>query len=242
METGWINSSGEFIKIPFYEIGPYAEKVVNEYILNSEDHSQYYDSFKSEYETFSPAIDFLICKLGYKLYNPFLDGHTVLAGINDQIIDINANNSSVKLVYPKMTEKFISKASVENLESGLISPYGTLFSLDNGAILHDQLCQLLFMHVVTYSKEYYDDYIKQNPIDLMSYFRERLGYLQVVVYPDNYGFICYNPYIISGFMQNFLNSVKYFYPNVIHEPNSFSKEDSIIFEPEEEMKYASKRF
>ena len=70
-ETILKDSLGNAINIPYYEMGNFAKEKVNEYIKDPINAKEFFE-FKKNYTVYEPYFDYLICKMNYKIENPFI--------------------------------------------------------------------------------------------------------------------------------------------------------------------------
>ena len=63
MKTGLLNENNEFIELPYYEIGLYAEEICRKYIEENEENKIRFESFTADYSFFKPYLDFLLFEL-----------------------------------------------------------------------------------------------------------------------------------------------------------------------------------
>lgn len=224
IESGLITPNGEKIIIPYYEVGSYLRKIIDNYISLNDTNKKLFDDFKKDYKRFDPDIDFCLCVLGYKLYNPFLFDNKIIEGNGNYLADSDNKN----IVYKKSTnlDLKIDNVSSDNLKDCVIDSYGTKFEIDReNSFHHEQLFELLLMQYMKDDKQLYDDYIdcRENKSEFFptinSYFRNKLGFLQVVVYEDNSGYVLYNQALLSEYKENLLSSIKDFYPKIQFEPD-----------------------
>ncbi len=236
-ESYFLTPSGKRMPgIKYYELEETAKQIVDLYLEKDDNLKQSFDSFKKDYIHYSPYIDFLICKLNYKLINPFITEEGYLYGKDEKIIYVqNAFDDKYRktLEYPKASDKdlHIERVNIDNIEDSIIDPNGNCYILNReSSEFHQQYFETILLHKMAKNKELYEDYIKcikeYNDIFYLInvYFRDRLGYLQVVKYPNGSGHILYNDQLKDDYITNLLSSIKDFYPNI-------SLEKSII--PEE---------
>lgn len=240
--TKIIDANGNTIDIPCYEIGKYLENIVNKYINENEENRQIFDQFQTKYNYFEPYLDFCLCQLGYKILNPFIIENSVLYGKGDNIYNETLEDDKVIRDYCKAEDNNfnIGKTNIENLKNSVVMPNGLKYET-NDKLGHNKIFEMLLIQNMIYNKMLYEDYIKcrTNPdysdiyYNISSYFRNRLGAIQVVIYPDNNGYILVNKMLQDDFMTNFLNSVKEFYPNIEINPSDLPPE---LYESSLEMK------
>lgn len=240
--TKVIDKFGNIIDIPCYEIGKYFENIVNKYIDENENNKQIFKQFESNYSYFEPYLDFCLCQLGYKILNPFGIEQSILYGKGNTIYNETLEADKVISEYPKAENITfnIGRANFEDLKDGIIMPNGLKYETSD-IIGHNKIFEMLLIQNMIYNKMLYEDYIKcrTNPdysdiyYNISSYFRNRLGTIQVVIYPDKNGYILVNKMLQDDFMTNFLNSVKEFYPNIEINPSDLPPE---LYESSLEMK------
>lgn len=74
------------LEIPYYELEATCKMLCEKYLNSNEiskkeqlERQKFFLEFSKGYETFTPYFDFVICKLGYLLENPFLISNTILS-------------------------------------------------------------------------------------------------------------------------------------------------------------------
>lgn len=64
----------------YYEIEQKCMDLINEYCKTSDENKNEFEIFSENYHTFKPYFDFVVCKLGYKIFNPELKSNSILYG------------------------------------------------------------------------------------------------------------------------------------------------------------------
>lgn len=218
-ETVLRDENDNIIKVPYFEIGNYAEAKVNEYIVNNHLEKDF-EEFKKNYTVYKPYFDYLITKMHYKIENPFIFSIGVLEGKNNRF----SYKNLLEYNYPTASDKdlMISKFNVNNISDEIIEPTGLSFKIDRtNDVTHEAVYEVILMEQMIYNKKLYEDYINcvlndsNTYYDINVYFRTRLGYSQITVYDDNYnGFILSNPDIAPEYIQNVVRSIENMYPNM----------------------------
>lgn len=220
MYSGLVSATGkEFEQFKYYDIGDQAEQLVKIYIERDPNLKEEFIEFKKDYTHFKPYLDFLICRLGYQFKNPFLTEGT-LYGKNGEIY-YKSTDLEYKYLKASDSDLNISHVNIDNIVDSIIDPEGLCYTIDRKeGQYHEQYFDTILMHRMISNKELYCDYIKcKNEYENIyyitnAYFRNRLGYLQVVKYPNGSGHILYNSDLATSYIKGLLNSVKEFYPNI----------------------------
>ena len=221
-----ITPSGKsFSNIKYYELANIAKQIVEIYIKKSEVIKSKFEEFSKGYSYFEPYLDFLICYLGYKITNPFIIDDGILSGDTDKFIYTMYPNSDDRkqIVYPRANdiELGIDHFSIDNISDSIIESSGRCYKINRQKnFIHQYIYEIILFEKATKSKILYDDYLEcyneKSEIYYLinAYFKDRLGYLQVVKYDDESGYIYYNKDLSSGYIINLLDSIKQFHPNI----------------------------
>lgn len=218
--------------IKYYDIADAAMQIVEIKITEDEDLRMKFNEFKKDYKHYEPYLDFLIIYLGYKFIKPFCTEEGYLYGLNGELHYLMHPYDEIHktdIIYPKSDDKSlgINSFSVDELDDSVISPDGLCYKLnrDNGDY-HQMFYEVILMNKMISNKKIYEDYItcmKENSMvyyNINAYFRDRLGFLQVVKYPDNSGHIIYNAELKDGYVDGMLNGIKGMYPKIMLEENN----------------------
>lgn len=185
-----IQENGNKINIPYYQIGIYLEKVVDDFIHFSSQNKDLFDLFKQGYHYFNPYFDFAITYLGYKMKNPLLTEESILYGENDELVNERIHSKIPNSYYYRLTDNNykIEKASPYYLSNSVIDANGIKYDVDYlNHRHHDDLYEILLIENMIYNKELYEDYIHCMSGELHDftyqnvarYFRGRLDFVQV---------------------------------------------------------------
>lgn len=218
-ETYLIDELGNNIKIPYYEIGAFAKEKVNEYIKDSINAKDFED-FRKNYTVYEPYFDYLICKMHYKIENPFIFSSGTLMGKNDRFIYKNL----LEYNYPKVsdTDLKIAPFNIEQIADEIIDPLGIVYKIDRTRdITHEETYEIILMEKMINNKRLYEDYVQSKTLDpdtyynINAYFRNKLGYAQMTVYKDGKsGFILSNPDVAPEYIQNIVRTIENMHPDI----------------------------
>lgn len=212
-----VDKNNNLIKIPCYEIGTFMKQIIENYINLNEKNKQEYEKFKNNYSHFNSDLDFLILKLGYKLINPLLTNN------QDEIISKHNNiylrhyNCETKLS-PVDNEHFIiNQINMDSFQTSVVSNTGLQYSIYPSSkihVTHSEICIHILLDKILYNKESYLLYIKaleKDPhykYDLEAFFISELGFLQIVRFSDDSGYIIYDSSKITEDLTMLLESIK----------------------------------
>ncbi|MBP3766534.1 MAG: hypothetical protein J6G98_05080 [Bacilli bacterium] len=218
--------NGEVINIEYYDIADKAMDIVNSMISNNENLKLEFEQFKIGYNHFDPFLDFLIIHLGFVFVNPFCTEEGYLYGKSGELhYVLNPFDEKHKkdMIYPKSDDKSlgIDMFSVDKLCDCIIDNYGRVYNInrDNGDF-HGMYYEIVLMNKMIENKRLYEDYKTcTNEYDelyyvINAYFRDRLGYVQVVKYPDDTGHVLCNSELKSGYIDGVIKGIKEMYPNM----------------------------
>lgn len=228
-----IQENGNNINIPYYEIGNYLEKVVDDFISLSSQNKDLFDLFKQGYNHFNPYLDFAITYLGYKIKNPLIIKESILYGFDDKIANQSSNLKIKPKIYKRLTDENykIDNVNIEQLKDCLIAPNGLKYEANrNENINHEELYEILLIEKMIYDKKLYDDYIycMTNPnmqyayLNIGRYLRGRLGFIELVIYGNQSGLMRYNKDLIDDYFYNLRRGINDNYPNIVDIEESLS--------------------
>lgn len=233
-----INATGQGIQIPYYEIGSYAEKVVNEYINLSDENKLEFQEFQEDYVYFKPYFDFLISHLGYKFVNPFISKVSVLTYKDGYFMDSSIPNMPQ---IPLATDENykINFLSVSSISSSIISPNGFCFKVQKNKSIYttyEKVLKMILIEKMIYDKKIYDNYI--NSINNLSSdfehniynFFEYLGYIRLDVFNDNTGFVSYDSLNLTDTTSQYLLAIEKLYPKIHLIDQNIKKQESDLYE------------
>lgn len=232
-----IQKNGKNINIPYYQIGIYLEKVVDDFINLSNKNKDLFDLFKQGYNHFNPYFDFAITYLGYKLENPLLTEESILYGQNDEIVNERINSRMPNSYYYRLTDENykIGPASPYYLSNSVIDSNGIKYDVDYlNNRHHDDLYEIILIENLIYNETLYNDYIHCMSGELREftyqniarYFRGRLDFIQIGLVKfdgtDLY-LIASREGLKTPYSEEFINIAKDVYPSIhILEENYFS--------------------
>lgn len=244
-----IQENGNNINIPYYEIGNYLEKVVDDFISLSNQNKDLFDLFKQGYNHFNPYFDFAITYLGYKIKNPLLIEETILYGQNDQMVNERINSKIPNSYYYRLTDENykIENASPYYLTNSIIDANGIKYEVDYlNNRHHDDLYEIFLIENMIYNRSLYEDYVHCMSGELHDftyqniarYFRGRLDFIQVGLVKidgtDLY-LVASKQGLETPYSEGFIDIIKDVYPSInIIEENYFS------FLSKEEIEKANK--
>lgn len=208
------------IEIPYYNIGEFAKKTVLEYISKDQNIKKEFDLFKEQYHFFEPYFDFLILKLNYQIKNPFIFEESILKEHHGHF----TIKSLISYDYPSANDEdmMISLFDISNVDDEIINTTGLTYKVDrNKGYTHQFIYEIVLIERMIGDKDLYEDYISciSNDdalyYDVNSYFRNRLGYIQVTKIDKEKGFILYNPDVASGYLKSIANEIVTKYPQIV---------------------------
>ena len=69
MDTGLVTKENEFIPMPYYEIGKFAEAICEEYVQKSEANKIHFETFSKNYNFFKKrTVKFTVLFLRYRAF------------------------------------------------------------------------------------------------------------------------------------------------------------------------------
>ena len=234
MKTGLITKDCKFIEIPYYEIGEFAENICGQYINESETNRYFFEEFAKNYTTFKPYLDFLLFHLGYKMINPLLHKDCTWE-VNNNILQLKTSNGSLFNYLPVDDVSLqIGEVVPSEISDCIIDFNGKCYKTRRKEeIHHEDIYELVINQYLIYDKElyeYYSNYINSD-YAVGCFGREILGFRQVVIYPDNSGFIIYCSDFENQNLEDICDEITMFYPNV--------ERDSALVHTEESLRIAN---
>lgn len=229
MHTGLVTKENEFIPIPYYEIGAYAENICNEYIKQSETNRIKFDTFSKEYSFFKPYLDFLLFELGYKMVNPLLHENSMWCVENGRLLLKYADKDQYySPVYDKALG--IEYINPENITDCVIDTNGRIYKVCRELGLHHEIIyELIINQYLIYDKELFDiyqEYMNGN-INIMSFARNMLGFYQLVSYHDGTGCAIYCDDFYSSYVTKVLERIKELNPRFSVNPYKVHSKESL---------------
>lgn len=222
-----LTPTGQVVKnINYYEFEDIARQIVDLSLRENPNLKLNFDEFKKNYTHYSPYIDYLICKLNYQFINPFVTEEGCLCSKGNRLFYVQyALDDKFRTIteYPKASDKdlHISHVSIDSIDNSIIDPNGICYTLDRKKDeVHQQYYETILMHKMINNKMLYEDYVKCSSeysdtyYLINTYFRDRLGYLQVVKYLGDSGYVLYNEQLKESYINNLLSSINDFYPNM----------------------------
>ncbi len=222
--------------IKYYDIADAAKQIVNTKIKDDENLKNKFNEFKKNYKHFEPFLDFLIIYMGFKFMNPFVIEEGCLYGKDGDLHYIMYPFDKIHrkdIIYPKSDDISlgIDTFSSDNLADSVVSPEGLCYKLnrENGDF-HEMFYEVILKNKMIYKRKLYEDYItcmKNNSMvyyNINAYFRDRLGFLQVVKYPDDSGHILFDHELKSGYVDGMLKGIKEMYPKMSFEESHISND------------------
>lgn len=189
MKTGVIDSRGEFHELPFYEIQGLCEKVAQTAAELVPGHKYDLEDMGKEYTRFSKELEFCLHKLGWYLYDPFLEG-------KDQVLISNGERcylcsmefvkkegfrresiTNTKIGFPALTDKNVGYDKTLNPDSvkteGIVDAKGYVDSEFAGSL--ESLAEIELMHELIADKDAYEEYMKNRDMyeNALSYLTSR---------------------------------------------------------------------
>ena len=244
-----IRENGNNINIPYYQIGIFLEKVVDDFINLSIKNKDLFDLFKQGYNHFNPYFDFAITYLGYKLENPLIIEESILYGQNDEMVNERINSRMPKSYYYRLTDENykIEKVSPYYLSNCVIDSNGMKYEVDYlNNRHHDDLYEIILIENMIYNKNLYEDYVHCMSGDLHDftyqsiarYFRGRLDFIQVGLVKidgtDLY-LVASKQGLETPYSEGFIDIVKDIYPSI-----NIIEENYCSFLSKEEIERANK--
>lgn len=230
MNTGVITKENEFIPIPYYEIGTFAERVCDEYIEKSEANKIKFETFAKDYSFFKPYLDFLLFELGYKIVNPLLHYNSIWSVENNELLlKSSSDNKHYVPVCDKSLE--ISYINPEDIHTCMIDLDGRIYEINRELELHhENVCELVLNQYLIYDKELfeiYQEYISNNITNVMSFAKNMLGFLQLEVLENRSAIVVYCKDFHNSYINNVLLRIKELYPDFTIESYTVHTEESL---------------
>lgn len=213
MESGLIDSNGQKIIIPYYEIGSVAKKIVTDYVNLNGSNKEEFKKFCMNYTHYEPYLDFIILKLGYGIINPFVQEKGILFENDSRFAYLKNVNFIDKKTpykhYPSSSDEDLKivPLSVDDLEDSIISPDHTYYKIDRKkGMAHEDYFKIIFMEFAINNNILYEDFVSYNS-DVDIYFVNRLGFLHIIIYEDG-GNIVYNKNLVDNNMKKLFRKIK----------------------------------
>jgi len=207
MKTGLLNEDNEFIELPYYEIGTYAEEICKKYIEENEENKIKFEIFSENYSFFKPYLDFLLFKLDYKVVNPMLHQDSMWRVENDRLILKSAAKDRYG-IQASDSMLGISYINPEDVQSCMIDQEGRVYKTNDSLnIYHEDVCDIVLNQYLINDKEMYEayeEYVGNGISDSLAFARNMLGFSQLAMHSDHTGNVVYcesfyNTYIDSVF-------------------------------------------
>lgn len=239
-ETILVDSKNNQLEIPCYQIGVYLEKKVLEFCDQNVRNKNLFNEFKKDYSYFKPYLEFAIIHLGYKIINPLIIEESILISKDEQLNNIShnsVNNTESIYKYKKCIDKNydIEKLNCNNIKNGILTPDEYQISIVRETEqYHEQLFEIILIQKIIYDEFLYNDYkdcmTKRSDdfYNINSYFRNRLGYVQICCYEDMTGFFLCNKYLDNNIKKTIETVIKK-YPKMIKEEEDVENELEICF-------------
>lgn len=245
-KTKIITPQNESIDIPYYEIGNFFESIVNHFIETNQINQEIFYEFQKDYHYFNPYLDFAVLYLEYKIQNPFMQEESILIGKNNDLIEVYPN-LKIKTYLKATDENYkIQHIGVDSIETSFISPVGIQLRLSREKeINHLEVAKVFLLEKMIYNQELYDDFLNyiQKYSSIENYL-VRIGFMQVVKNSDNSGVIVCNQSLKDDFLENFLNGIQEYYPDMWIEYQNLEEREIISAQKMKEdvgEKYESRR-
>ena len=215
-----IDDKSNEIEIPFYKIGEFSKKIVEEHIIKDQNLKKEFDLFKEHYHFFEPYFDFMILKLNYQIKNPFIFEESILKEHHGHFV----LQSLLSYNYPSANDEdmMISSFDINNIGDQIINNVGVTYKVDREkGYTHQFVYEIVLLEKMISDKDLYEDYVSciTNDdalyYDVNSYFRNRLGYIQVTKIDKEEGFVLYNPDVASGYVKSIANEIVEKYPQIV---------------------------
>ncbi len=78
----------------YYEIEEKCQEIVKSFCLEKEENQKIFQDFASNYHTFRPFFDFVVCVLGYKILNPQMEQNKILVGKENHMYVYKTNENA----------------------------------------------------------------------------------------------------------------------------------------------------
>lgn len=230
MDTGLLTKENQFIPIPYYEIGTFAENVCNQYITENEINKIHFDIFAQDYNFFKPYLDFLLFELGYKMINPLLYQNAIWFVEND-ILTLKQGDNSSK--YSKVSDVAldISYVNPENVRDCMMDSIGRVYNVNRESNLyHENICDLVINQYLIYDKELYEmykEYMSAKTRNITAFAKNMLGFSRLVMLPDQSGAVEFCSELHNSYSNAVFKRIKELYPKFDILPYNIHTKESL---------------
>ncbi len=211
MKTGLLNKDNEFIELPYYEIGTYAEEICKEYIEASEENKIKFEIFSENYSFFKPYLDFILFELDYKMINPMLHQDSMWRVEDGKLL---LKSASRDRICPSVDDSMlgISYINPEDVQTCMIDGNGRVYKTNDVLnIYHEDVCDAVLNQYFIYDKELYEtyeEYVGLGVSDSISFARNMLGFSQLAMHPEHSGDVVYCESFYNTYIDNVFRRIK----------------------------------
>lgn len=155
--------------------------------------------------------------------------------VNNNILQLKNSNGSSAYNYLSVDDASlqIDEFNPSEMSDCIIDFNGRCYKTRrNVGIHHEDIYELVINQYLIYDKElyeYFSNYINLNYYTIGTFGREILGFRQIVIYPDNSGFIIYCSDFKNQILDDMCDEIKNFYPKIEIESASIHTEESLKF-------------
>lgn len=229
MNTGLVTKENQFIPIPYYQIGTYAEDVCKQYIEQDEVHKIQFETFIKNYSFFKPYLDFLLFELEYKMVNPLLHNNSMWCVENGRLILKSADKDQY---YSSVCDKDlgIEYINPENITDCVIDLKGRVYKACRDLGLHHEIIyELIINQYLIYDKELFDIYEEymKGSLNVMPFARNMLGFYQMVTYHDGTGCVVYCDDFYNSYIDNIFKRIQELNPGFSINPYKIHSKESL---------------